>query len=54
MISTSDEAQPSLHNLVKLTKVAVMFNHNTVMTEGYGNSKKQAERNASINGLRWL
>lgn len=24
------------------------------MTEGYGNSRKQAERNASINGLRWL
>uniref|UniRef100_A0A7S3I153 DRBM domain-containing protein n=1 Tax=Favella ehrenbergii TaxID=182087 RepID=A0A7S3I153_9SPIT len=24
------------------------------MTEGFGNSRKQAERNASINGLRWL
>ena len=24
------------------------------MTEGYGNTRKQAERNASINGLRWL
>lgn len=41
-------------NKVKLTKVRVLFNHNTEMTVGYGNSKKQAERNASINGLRWL
>ena len=24
------------------------------MTEGFGNTRKQAERNASINGLRWL
>ena len=24
------------------------------MTEGYGNTRKQAERNASIAGLRWL
>lgn len=24
------------------------------MVEGFGNSRKQAERNASINGLRWL
>ena len=24
------------------------------MTVGFGNTRKQAERNASINGLRWL
>ena len=24
------------------------------MTSGYGNSKEQAERNASIKGLMWL
>lgn len=39
---------------VKLTKVQVLFNHNQLMTEGFGNTRKQAERNASINGLRWL
>ena len=32
----------------------VLFNHNELMATGYGNSKKQAERNASINGLKWL
>lgn len=45
---------PNLMNMVKLTKVRVLFNHNMTMTLGYGNSRKQAERNASINGLRWL
>jgi len=24
------------------------------MSSGYGNTRKQAERNASINGLRWM
>lgn len=24
------------------------------MTSGYGNTRKQAERNASINGYKWL
>ena len=41
-------------NTVKLTKVQVLFNHNQPMTVGFGNTRKQAERNASINGLRWL
>ncbi len=31
-----------------------MFNHNEVMAEGLGSTRKQAERNASINGLAWL
>lgn len=41
-------------NTVKLTKVKVLFNHNNTMAEGVGNTRKQAERNASINGLTWL
>lgn len=32
----------------------MLFNNGEVMVEGYGNSKKQAERNASIQGLEWL
>lgn len=35
-------------------RVEVIFNNNQVMTEGIGNTKKQAERNASINGLSFL
>ena len=53
MISTAAPSNDTAH-LVKLMKVVVKFNHNSVMTQGYGNSRKQAERNASINGLRWL
>ena len=46
--------QTNVISTVKLTKVQVLYNHNQVMTEGYGNTRKQAERNASINGLNWL
>ena len=45
---------PNVITTVKLTKVQVLYNHNQVMTEGFGNTRKQAERNASINGLAWL
>jgi hypothetical protein len=39
---------------VKLFEVAVVYNFGDTMCKGYGNTKKQAERNASINGLNWL
>ena len=39
---------------VKMIRCDVLFNHNELMATGFGNSKKQAERNASINGLKWL
>ena len=39
---------------VKMIRCEVLFNHNEVMADGLGNTKKQAERNASINGLKWL
>lgn len=32
----------------------IIINNGEVMTVGYGNSKDQAERNASILGLQWL
>ena len=54
MAEESKSTQPNPTSMVKLTKVRVLFNHNEEMTVGYGNSRKQAERNASINGLRWL
>ena len=41
-------------NIVKMIRCEVLFNHNQVMADGLGNTKKQAERNASINGLAWL
>ena len=39
---------------VKLFKVVVLYNFGDEMCTGYGNTKKQAERNASINGLNWM
>ena len=38
----------------KMVKCEVVYNNNEVMTVGFGNSKKQAERNASIQGCQWL
>jgi len=35
----------------KLYKIDVIYNAGELMCSGYGNTKKQAERNASINGL---
>lgn len=39
---------------VKLFEVVVVYNFGDIMCKGYGNTKKQAERNASINGLNWM
>lgn len=39
---------------VKLFEVVVVYNFGEIMCKGYGNTKKQAERNASINGLNWM
>lgn len=39
---------------VRMIRCEVLFNHNEVMAEGLGSTRKQAERNASINGLAWL
>lgn len=38
----------------RMIRCEVLFNHNEVMAEGLGSTRKQAERNASINGLAWL
>ena len=32
----------------------VIYNNGQKMTSGWGNTKKQAERNASLHGLIWL
>lgn len=32
--------QTNVISTVKLTKVQVLYNHNQVMTEGYGNTRK--------------
>ncbi len=32
----------------------IIYNNNEVMVSAYGNTKKQAERNASIEGIKWL
>ena len=37
-----------------MTKVNIVFDNGKLMAEGYGHSKKQAEKNASLNGLKWL
>lgn len=37
-----------------MVKCEIIYNNNEVMTVGFGNSKKQAERNASIQGCYWL
>jgi hypothetical protein len=39
---------------VKLNRCEVLYNNGELMVEGFGSSKKQADRNASIVGLRWL
>jgi len=36
----------------KMVKCTVYYNNNEVLVEGYGNTKKQAERNASVLGLK--
>jgi len=37
-----------------LNRVDVIFNNGQIMTSAYGSSKQQAEKNASIKGLKWL
>jgi hypothetical protein len=37
-----------------MIKCDILYNNHSVMTVGFGNSKKQAERNASIQGCLWL
>ena len=37
-----------------MVKCEILYNNNEVMTVGFGNSKRQAERNASIQGQIWL
>ena len=39
---------------IKLFKSEILFNNHEVMTVGFGSSKKQADRNASIRGYNWL
>lgn len=39
---------------MRLCEVDVIFNAGELMCRGYGNTRKQAERNASINGLAWM
>ena len=38
----------------KMVKVDIIFNNGQKMTSGWGNTRKAAERNASIHGLQWL
>lgn len=38
----------------KLTKCEILYNNGQVLCVGFGSSKKQAERNASIRGCEWL
>jgi len=37
-----------------MVKVDIIFNNGQLMTSGWGNTRKAAERNASIHGLQWL
>ena len=37
-----------------MVKCEILYNNNEVMTIGFGSSKRQAERNASIQGQIWL
>ena len=38
----------------KMFKVDIIFKNGRLMTSGWGNTRKMAERNASIHGLQWL
>lgn len=37
-----------------MVKCEILYNNNEVMTIGFGSSRRQAERNASIQGQIWL
>jgi len=49
-----DEMVDEEEDKEKMIQVRIIHNNGQIMTVGYGNSKEQAERNASINGLQWL
>jgi hypothetical protein len=38
----------------KLIQVDILYNNNEIMVTAYGNTSKQASRNASIEGIKWL
>ena len=38
----------------KMIKIDIIYNQGQIMATGYGSSRDQAEKNASINGLLWL
>ena len=38
----------------RMVKCEILYNNNEVMTIGFGSSRRQAERNASIQGQIWL
>lgn len=42
------------HEEQKMTKTQIIYNNGQIMVVGYGSTKDQAERNASIMGLNWL
>jgi len=49
MQSEEDEDQ-QVH---KMFKVDIIYNSGQVMCSGWGNTRHAAERNASIQGLKW-
>jgi hypothetical protein len=46
--------EEGLRMIDSVFKVELIYMGGKVMATGYGNSKKQAERNASINGLAYF
>lgn len=40
--------------LTKMYRIDIIYNSGQVMCSGWGNTRHAAERNASINGLKWL
>ena len=49
----NDQDQDLIHKY-RLIKIDIIYNNNEVMATGFGNTRKQAERNASIIGYKWL
>lgn len=52
MQSDEEEAQDNV--LTKMSRIDIIYNSNQVMCSGWGNTRHAAERNASIQGLKWL
>jgi len=40
--------------LTKMCRIDIIYNSGQVLCSGWGNTRKAAERNASILGLDWL